>query len=81
MTSMAEIEKPKIGLEVVSAIGTPGKIAQIRVLTEDDVRHWRDTEVGELLITIKWDHDGHSTFPQSQLAAVHVKEDIPVTGL
>jgi hypothetical protein len=74
MSSLSEIEKPEIGLEVVSAIGTPGKIAQIQVLSENDVRHWRDTEVGELLITIKWDHDGHSTFPQSQLAAVQVKE-------
>lgn len=81
MSSLADIEKPEIGLEVISAIGTPGKIAQIQALTENDVRNWRHTEVGELLITIKWEHDGHSTFPQSQLDAVQVKEVSPVPGL
>lgn len=81
MNSLAVIEKPEIGLDVISAIGTPGRIAQIQVLTENDVRNWRHTEVGELLITIIWEHDGYSTFPQSQLDAVQVKEATPAPGL
>ncbi|TLX17183.1 hypothetical protein [Rhizobium sp. MHM7A] len=78
MSTLAEIEKPEVGLEVISVIGTPGKIAEIQVLSEHDVRHWRHTEVGELLITIKWEHDGHSTFPQSQLDGIQVKDVDPV---
>lgn len=80
MSSLSEIENPEVGLEVVSAIGTPGKIAEIHALTAHDAQHWRHTEVGELLITIKWEHDGHSTFPQSQLDAVQVKHVERVPG-
>jgi hypothetical protein len=81
MTALSEMKNPELGLEVISAIGTPGKVFRIQVMTAHDTSHWRDSEVGELLITVKWEHDGHSTFPQSQFDAVQVKDLSPVPRL
>lgn len=77
MNKLSEVKNPKIGLEVISAIGTPGKVSEVHVLTEHDAQYWRDSNAGELLIQIKWDHDGHSLFPQSQFDAVTVKDIVP----
>ena len=73
MTSLAYFENPAVGLEVLSAKGTPGHVTRVHELSEDDAKNYHDTDAGELLIAIQWDNGKTSAFPQWELEAVQVK--------
>ncbi len=74
MISLARFESPAVGLEVISARGTPGHITEVRELSELEAKDFRDTSPGDLLISILWKNDKTSTFPQWELDAIHVKD-------
>jgi hypothetical protein len=71
LVSLSEIASPTVDLSVVSARGTPGKIANIRTLTDREVNIvWRDVVHGEKMILIQWESGKTSEFPHSKLEYV-----------
>jgi len=74
MISLARFESPTVGLQVISARGTPGHITEVRALSEPEAKVFRDTSPEDLLISIQWENGKSSRFPQWELDAIHVKD-------
>lgn len=60
------------GLKVISAIGNPGIVIEVRPMTEFEVRSYKPEVEGDVLVTIRWNDRGLSCFPKSHLEAVTV---------
>jgi hypothetical protein len=70
---LSEVPSPTAGLRVISARGTPGRIANIRPLTDREVNIvWNDVVHGEKMILIRWENGKTSEFPHSKLEYVLV---------